>query len=195
MAVAAAMGSACAADYLRLSGDAWAAQVLSDAWAKMARTPTPLEPTYGYMNWFLNTDHEMHPAVREDCVTFLGNGDNMVFIDYQHDMVLWRAGSTTSRRLSSSGCWRRQLNELACGGNHCPNFIHSITRSIRDVVTEARFADDCGCSMSRGHHGNERKNRQTYARRLARPSYVLFRQAGRSQSESGPRDDDKGCES
>jgi hypothetical protein len=39
------------------------------------------------MNWFLNTDHKMYPAAREDCVTFLGNGDNVVFIDYQHDMV------------------------------------------------------------------------------------------------------------
>jgi hypothetical protein len=29
----------------------------------------------------------MYPAAREDCVTFLGNGDNVVFIDYLHDMV------------------------------------------------------------------------------------------------------------
>ncbi len=62
-------------------------QILSARWVKMARTPTPQEPTYGFMNWFLNTDRKMYPAAREDCVTFLGNGDNMVFIDYQHDMV------------------------------------------------------------------------------------------------------------
>jgi CubicO group peptidase (beta-lactamase class C family) len=62
-------------------------QILSRKWVKMARTPTPQEPIYGYMNWFLNTDHKMYPAAREDCVTFLGNGDNVVFIDYQHDVV------------------------------------------------------------------------------------------------------------
>ena len=39
------------------------------------------------MNWFLNTDRKMYPAAREDSVTFIGNGANVVFIDYQHDIV------------------------------------------------------------------------------------------------------------
>jgi CubicO group peptidase (beta-lactamase class C family) len=73
---------------LGLNNGKWGGkQILSRKWVKMARTPTPQEPIYGYMNWFLNTDHKMYPAAREDCVTFLGNGDNVVFIDYQHDMV------------------------------------------------------------------------------------------------------------
>jgi CubicO group peptidase (beta-lactamase class C family) len=62
-------------------------QILSDAWVKMAKTPTPQNPEYGYMNWFLNTDRKLLPAAREDSVLFLGNGDNIVFIDYQHDLV------------------------------------------------------------------------------------------------------------
>ena len=62
-------------------------QVLSETWVKMARTPTPQEPDYGYMNWFLNTGQKMFPAAREDSVAFIGNGDNIVFIDYAHDMV------------------------------------------------------------------------------------------------------------
>jgi hypothetical protein len=53
----------------------------------MARTPTPQKPDYGYMNWFLNTDRKLFPAAREDAVAFLGNGTNLVFIDYEHALV------------------------------------------------------------------------------------------------------------
>ena len=62
-------------------------QILSDAWVKMAKTPTGPNPGYGYMNWFLNTGRKLFPAAREDSVAFIGNGDNIVFIDYQHDVV------------------------------------------------------------------------------------------------------------
>jgi len=62
-------------------------QILSDAWVKMAKTPTGPNPGYGYMNWFLNTGQKLFPAAREDSVEFIGNGDNIVFIDYQHDVV------------------------------------------------------------------------------------------------------------
>jgi CubicO group peptidase (beta-lactamase class C family) len=61
--------------------------ILSDQWIKMARTPTGPEPDYGFMNWFLNTGQKLFPAAREDSVAFIGNGDNIVFIDYEHDMV------------------------------------------------------------------------------------------------------------
>jgi len=62
-------------------------QILSEKWLAMARTPTGPNPGYGYMNWFLNTDRKLFPAAREDAVAFIGNGDNIVFIDYQHDIV------------------------------------------------------------------------------------------------------------
>jgi hypothetical protein len=62
-------------------------QILSEQWIKMARTPTGPNPGYGYMNWFLNTDRKLAPAAREDSVMFIGNGDNIVFIDYEHDMI------------------------------------------------------------------------------------------------------------
>jgi len=62
-------------------------QILSAAWIEMARTPTPQNPQYGYMNWFLNTGRKLAPAAGEDSVMFLGNGDNIVFIDYRHDLV------------------------------------------------------------------------------------------------------------
>jgi hypothetical protein len=62
-------------------------QILSDAWIKLSKTPTGPNPGYGYMNWFLNTGRKLAPAAREDAVMFLGNGDNIVFIDYEHHMV------------------------------------------------------------------------------------------------------------
>jgi hypothetical protein len=62
-------------------------QILSDAWIRLSKTPTGPNPSYGYMNWFLNTGRKLAPAAREDAVMFVGNGDNIVFIDYEHDVV------------------------------------------------------------------------------------------------------------
>ncbi len=73
---------------LGLHNGAWGKKrILSEKWIAQAKTPTGPNPGYGYMNWFLNTKREMLPAAREDAVAFLGNGTNMVFIDYEHDLV------------------------------------------------------------------------------------------------------------
>ncbi|HEU4549968.1 MAG TPA: serine hydrolase [Rhizomicrobium sp.] len=61
--------------------------ILSDAWVKMATTPTGPNPGYGFCNWYLNTGRKMYPAAREDSVAFIGDGANVIFIDYEHDMV------------------------------------------------------------------------------------------------------------
>lgn len=69
-------------------GGMWGTKrILSEKWLAMARTPTGPNPGYGYMNWFLNTDRKLFPAARADAVAFIGNGDNIVFIDYEHDVV------------------------------------------------------------------------------------------------------------
>jgi CubicO group peptidase (beta-lactamase class C family) len=34
-------------------------QLLSDAWVTMALTPTEAQPTYGFMNWFLDPEHDI----------------------------------------------------------------------------------------------------------------------------------------
>ena len=62
-------------------------QILSDKWVAMARTPTGPNPGYGFCNWFLNTGKKMYPDAPEDSVAFIGDGANIIFIDYQHDMV------------------------------------------------------------------------------------------------------------
>ena len=62
-------------------------QILSDAWIKLSKTPTGPNPGYGYMNWFLNTDRNLRRPRARISVMFIGNGDNIVFIDYEHDVV------------------------------------------------------------------------------------------------------------
>ncbi|HWP44227.1 MAG TPA: serine hydrolase, partial [Blastocatellia bacterium] len=43
--------------YLTLRRGRWKdKQILSEEWVRMALTPTTAQPTYGFMNWFLNTD-------------------------------------------------------------------------------------------------------------------------------------------
>ena len=52
-----------------------------------ARTPTPAEPTYGFMNFFLNTQKKLLPNGPETAFMFIGNGANVIYIDQEHDIV------------------------------------------------------------------------------------------------------------
>lgn len=56
-------------------------------WIAMARTPGAHNPTYGYANWFLNTDRKPLPAAPATAVRFVGNGANIVYIDQENDLV------------------------------------------------------------------------------------------------------------
>lgn len=75
---------------LMLRGGRWRdRQILSEDWIRRAKTPTRQNPTYGYMNWFLNTEeHEQFPAAPAGNVFFLGAGTNMVWLEPGHDMVV-----------------------------------------------------------------------------------------------------------
>jgi CubicO group peptidase (beta-lactamase class C family) len=74
--------------YLFLRDGRWNdKQVVSEDWIKMARTPGPANPEYGFMNWFLNTGRKPLPSAPESSVTFRGNGQNIVYIDWDHDIV------------------------------------------------------------------------------------------------------------
>lgn len=75
--------------YLSLRKGKWGdKQILSDNWVKMALTPTPAQPTYGFMNWFLNTDKKLIPAAPATSFYHLGNGTNAVYVDYENDLVV-----------------------------------------------------------------------------------------------------------
>jgi CubicO group peptidase (beta-lactamase class C family) len=62
-------------------------QVLSEDWVRMALTPTPAQPTYGFMNWFLNTDRKYVPSAPASVFIHVGNGTNIVVVDPEHDLV------------------------------------------------------------------------------------------------------------
>jgi CubicO group peptidase (beta-lactamase class C family) len=63
-------------------------QILSENWVNQALSPTTAQPTYGHMNWFLNTDKKLLPSASAKSFYHLGNGTNMIYIDPEHDLVM-----------------------------------------------------------------------------------------------------------
>lgn len=64
-------------------------QLVSKAWIDRARTPTPQNPVYGYMNWFVNTDERKRfGSAPVGDVFFLGAGTNMIWLCPSRDMVV-----------------------------------------------------------------------------------------------------------
>lgn len=63
-------------------------QLLSREWLRRARTPTPAEPSYGFMNFFLNTDRTLLPSAPATAFVHLGNGTNAVYVDPEHELVV-----------------------------------------------------------------------------------------------------------
>ena len=90
--------------YLCLRRGKWKdRQVISEKWLEMASTPgEPLPvfgfiggPTYGFMNWMLNTGHKLIPNAPESSYYHLGWGDNRIWVDPEHDLVVvlrWMEG-------------------------------------------------------------------------------------------------------
>ncbi len=63
-------------------------QILSEKWIEMATTPTGLRPTYGFMNYFLNTDRELFPSAPANHFYHGGAGANRVWVAPELDMVV-----------------------------------------------------------------------------------------------------------
>jgi CubicO group peptidase (beta-lactamase class C family) len=75
--------------YLFLRNGTWAGRpIVSSAWIALARTPGTVNPNYGFMNWYLNTGKTSLPSTPESSVTFRGNGQNIVYVDWEHDLVV-----------------------------------------------------------------------------------------------------------
>lgn len=62
-------------------------QLLSEAWVTKSLTPTPAQPTYGYMNWFVNTDRKYVPAAPPQAFVHVGAGNNIIYVDPVNDVV------------------------------------------------------------------------------------------------------------
>ena len=74
--------------YLHLRQGEWnGRRIVSRDWIAKARTPGPANDEYGYCNWFLNTGRKPLPAAPESSVTFRGNGQNIIYIDWENDVV------------------------------------------------------------------------------------------------------------
>jgi CubicO group peptidase (beta-lactamase class C family) len=82
--------------YLFLRNGTWKDRsIVSEKWIQMARTPGPANATYGFANWYLNTDRKPIPAAPASAVRFVGNGNNIVYIDWENDLVIvtrWATG-------------------------------------------------------------------------------------------------------
>jgi CubicO group peptidase (beta-lactamase class C family) len=89
--------------------------LLDEEWFDLATTPSEANPTYGFMNYFLNLPGEdgekRYPSAPDDAYAHLGNGTNMVYVDPENDLVV------VAR-------WIR--------GNAIDPFLGAIVRSIED---------------------------------------------------------------
>jgi len=63
-------------------------QLVSPQWIGQALTPTKAQPTYGYMNYFLNTDRKYYPNAPASAFAHIGNGTNMIYVDPDHELVV-----------------------------------------------------------------------------------------------------------
>jgi CubicO group peptidase (beta-lactamase class C family) len=75
--------------YLFLRGGTWIGrEIVSERWIALARTPGPANPNYGFANWYLNTGRKPLPNAPASAVRFVGNGANIVYIDWENDLVV-----------------------------------------------------------------------------------------------------------
>jgi CubicO group peptidase (beta-lactamase class C family) len=103
--------------YLFLRNGKWKdKQIVSEKWIQMARTPGTANAEYGYMNWFLNTAGKPLPSVPESTVTFRGNGQNIIYIDWQNDLVV--------------------IVRWIGGGGALDQFLGKVVNSIRPAATQ-----------------------------------------------------------
>lgn len=77
--------------YLLLRRGRWKnQQLISEQWVREATTPCKVKPDYGYL-WWLNTGRKQWPSAPETSFAALGYGNNTIWIDPEHDLVVvWR---------------------------------------------------------------------------------------------------------
>jgi CubicO group peptidase (beta-lactamase class C family) len=84
--------------YLFLQNGEWEGrQLISRRWIEMAKSPGPANDGYGFCNWFLNNPSRTpdgtvgplpFPSAPRSSVTFQGNGANVVYLDWDHDLLM-----------------------------------------------------------------------------------------------------------
>ena len=75
--------------YLTLRNGNWnGRQLIPTSWIEKSRTPTPAQPGYGYMNYFLNNDLKEIPAAPKTAFLHIGAGSNIIYVDQENDLVI-----------------------------------------------------------------------------------------------------------
>lgn len=75
--------------YLTLNNGQWKGeQLIPTSWMEKSKTPTPANPGYGFMNYFLNNDREFIPAAPTTAFAHIGAGTNMIYVDQENDLVI-----------------------------------------------------------------------------------------------------------
>lgn len=91
-------------------------QILSEEWISLATTPTPVQPTYGFMNFFLNTGRRPLPSAPDQAFYHLGSGNNMIYVDPVNDLVVVLRWISSMR--AADGVIQRLLAGIVpAGGN------------------------------------------------------------------------------
>lgn len=74
--------------YLFLRNGKWKDRVIvSEKWIQLARTPGSNNREYGFANWYLNTGRKPLPSAPASAVRFVGDGANVIYIDWENDIV------------------------------------------------------------------------------------------------------------
>jgi CubicO group peptidase (beta-lactamase class C family) len=75
--------------YLTLRKGKWKdKQLIPESWIAQALTPSEANKTYGFMNYFLNTNRELYPSAPATAFAHIGAGTNMVYVDSENDLVI-----------------------------------------------------------------------------------------------------------
>lgn len=75
--------------YLTLRNGNWnGKQLIPTSWIEKSRTPTPAQPGYGYMNYFLNNDLKEIPTAPKTAFLHIGAGTNMIYVDQENDLMI-----------------------------------------------------------------------------------------------------------
>jgi hypothetical protein len=62
-------------------------QLVSERWLRELAAPSAANPGYGFL-WWLNTGRKLAPCAPESSIFALGGGQNAIWIDAEHDLVL-----------------------------------------------------------------------------------------------------------
>ena len=75
--------------YLTLRNGNWnGQQLIPRTWIELSKTPTPVQPDYGFMNYYLNLEKKQIPAAPKSAFLHLGAGSNIIYLDPENDLLV-----------------------------------------------------------------------------------------------------------